>query len=98
MSAQPQPYKLRLNSKLARLLKRESPQPVILETEGVRYRVVREEDPVNLADDPWADYDAEKMRAAVHASAGVLIGVDRDALLADLRAERGQDSVGRPAE
>ncbi len=98
MSAQPRPYKLRPNSTLARLLKRDSPQPVILETEGVRYRVVREMESVNLTDDPWADYDAAKVCGAVHASAGVLIGVDRDALLSDLREERGQDSVGRPAE
>lgn len=98
MNAQPQPYKLNPDSELAHLLKRADRQPVILETEGVRYRVVRETERVNLTDEPWAHYNAEKVRAAVHASAGVLNGVNRDELLADLRAERGQDSISRPAE
>ena len=35
---------------------------------------------------------------AIHAAAGTMKGVNRDELLADLRAERGQDSIGRPAE
>jgi len=49
-------------------------------------------------DDPAENYDPQKMRAAIHAAAGTMKGVDREELLADLRAERGQDSIGRPAE
>ena len=98
MSAQPQPYKLSPGSELARLLKQSDRQPVVLETEGIRYRVVRETEHINLTEDPQATYDARKVRAVVRASAGVLKGVGRDELLADLRAERGQDSIGRPAE
>jgi hypothetical protein len=38
----------------------------------------------------------QKMRGAVHAAAGTMRGVNRDELLANLRAERGKDSIGRP--
>ncbi len=34
-------------------------------------------------------HDPQKMREAIHAAAGTMKGVDRDELLADLRAERG---------
>lgn len=71
---------------------------MILETPDARYQVIRETETVNLTDDPWANYDPEKVRAALRASAGVLKGVDRDELLVDLRAARGQNRMGRPAE
>lgn len=35
-------------------------------------------------------HDPQKIREAIHAAAGAMKGVDRDELLADLRAERGQ--------
>ncbi len=98
MNAQLQPYQLSPDSELARRLIAAGREPVFLETAVVRYRVVREAEQVNLTDDPWANYNADNVRAAIHASAGTLKGVDRDELLADLRAERGQDSHGRPAE
>jgi CO/xanthine dehydrogenase Mo-binding subunit len=95
-----EPYTINLDHDLARRLREAGQQPVILEDEdgGIRYRVLRETDHVNFTDEPWAHYDAEKMRRAVHAAAGILVGVDRDELLADLRAQRGQDSHGRPAD
>ncbi len=100
MSAQPQHYKVTPDSDLQRLLRKAKAdrQPVILEDEGDCYHVVADRERVNLTDNPAANYDPERMIAAIHASAGVLKGVDRDELLADLRAERGQDSIGRPAE
>jgi hypothetical protein len=64
---------------------------------GKRYRLVPVED-VHMTDAPTATYDPQQMRAAIHAAAGTMKGVDRDELLADLRAERGQESIGRPAE
>lgn len=45
--------------------------------------------------DPWTGYDAERVRKALRASAGALHGVNRKELLADIRAQRGQDSRGR---
>jgi hypothetical protein len=47
--------------------------------------------------DIWASYDAERVRQALRASRGALTGVDREKLVHDVRAQRGQDSVGRPA-
>ncbi|HEY7060649.1 MAG TPA: hypothetical protein VII06_04160 [Chloroflexota bacterium] len=47
-------------------------------------------------DDIWASYDPAKVLAGLRASAGILAGVDRDALLADIRAQRGHDSQDRP--
>lgn len=46
--------------------------------------------------DIFAGYDPEKVRAGLRASAGALVGTDRDELLADIHAQRGQDSQGRP--
>jgi len=100
MNAQPHHYRLNAEDDLTRLLNeaKADRRPVVIETPTDRFRVVRDTDTVNLTDDPQAHYDAAKVRAAVHASAGVMTGVDRDELLADLRAQRGQNSTGRPAE
>jgi uncharacterized protein (DUF433 family) len=61
-----------------------------------------ENDPprVRLADpnDPWKDYDPEKVLQALHEAAGLLKGVDTEQLKRDLREQRGQDSTGRPAD
>ena len=64
---------------------------------GNRYRLVPVDD-IQTTDEPNANYDPQKMREAIHAAAGTMKGVNRDELFADLRAERGQDSIGRPAE
>jgi hypothetical protein len=64
---------------------------------GERYRLVPVDD-IQTTDEPNARYDPQKMRDAIHAAAGTMKGVNREELLADLRAERGQDSIGRPAE
>ena len=47
--------------------------------------------------DIWSGYDPDRVRAALHASIGLLAGVDTEQLKADLRAQRAQDSAGRPA-
>ena len=62
--------------------------------------MIRETETVNLTDDPWANYDPQKALQAVEQSAGILkeSGVDVAQLLVDLRAEREQNSTGRPAE
>ena len=48
-------------------------------------------DPEKERDDIWASYDPERMRQALRDSAGALAGVEREALLADLRAGRVKD-------
>ncbi len=99
MNAQPHHDKLNPDEELTRVLNRADAarQPVILETPGARYRVVREGDEPNVTEDPWAHYDPEKARAALHASAGMLKGIDVEEFPAELREQRGQDSTGRPA-
>jgi hypothetical protein len=77
------------DDELARRLDDAAGQPLIIEHNGVRYRIEPE--------DPFAFYDPQKMREAIHAAAGTMKGVNREELLADLRAERGQASIGRPA-
>jgi len=46
--------------------------------------------------DVFVGYDAKQVREALRKSAGALRGLDRERLLGDLRAEREQDSSGRP--
>ncbi len=89
-------YTVNPDSDLARLLNQVDGQPVILDNAGVRFRVVRETDEVEAPDDPWANYDPEKVITAIHTSAGALKGVDIEQLLKDIYEERGQNSIGRP--
>ncbi len=101
MSAQPQPNQM--NQEIERELARRigmaeaENKPAVVEIAGNRYRLVPVDD-MHMTDEPNAHYDPQKMREAIHAAAGTMKGVNRDELLADLRAERGQDSIGRPAE
>ncbi len=44
--------------------------------------------------DPWKDYDPEKVREGIRAAAGALAHVDPRALLADIRAARAQEEGG----
>lgn len=92
MSAQPEPYHVQPDSELWDLLNEAEVRPLLLEKAGRRFRILRD------TDDAFAGYDPEKVREAIHAAAGILEGVNREELLADLRAQRGQDSIGRPAE
>ncbi|MDQ2787523.1 MAG: hypothetical protein M3Y58_21250 [Chloroflexota bacterium] len=66
---------------LAKRLEEAAGQPVVIEHNGVRYRIEPE--------DPFAFYDPEKMRAAIHAGAGAFKGIDREQFLADIREARG---------
>jgi hypothetical protein len=67
-------------------------QPVLVERDGETYRLERAE-PTDI----WKDYDPGKVQAGARRVAGILAGVDRDQLFADLYAQREQDSEGRPA-
>ncbi len=53
---------------------------VCLEIKGERYRLTPEH--------PFAQYDPERMLAALRASAGSLAGVDIEALKREIRAQR----------
>ncbi len=65
---------------------------IIVAKEGQLYRVEAEEVEPSI----WDNYDPERARQALHASRGALRGVDREQLLADIHAQRTQDSHGRP--
>ena len=82
---------VRPGGEVGKLLKQADVEPVVVEQDGVRYRVTRE------PDDLFADYDPKAARAALNRVFGLLKGVDTEALKAELRAQREQDSLGRPA-
>ncbi|MDQ2783682.1 MAG: hypothetical protein M3Y58_01625 [Chloroflexota bacterium] len=102
MSAQPQQNQMNqdIERELARYLDRAKNEnkPAEVMIAGDLYRLVPVDDDIQMTDEPNAPYDPQKMRDAIHAAAGTMKGVNRDELLADLRAERGQDNIGRPAE
>ncbi len=58
----------------------EGGEPVIVDWQGHRFRIIQEE-----GADIWAGYDPELARAAIREAAGALRGVDLEAL----KAERG---------
>jgi TPP-dependent 2-oxoacid decarboxylase len=89
-----------IERELARYLDRAKNEnkPAEVMIAGNLYRLVPVDDDIQMTDEPNANYDPQKMSEAIHAAAGTMKGVNRDELLADLRAERGQDSIGRPAD
>ncbi|GEM_PF-2336899 len=74
-------YTVNPDDDLARRLAEAAGQPVIIEANGVRYRIEPE--------DPFAFYDPEKMRAAIDAGAGAFTGMDVEQFLAEIREARG---------
>ena len=78
-------------SELGRFLEEIGEAPVILDRDGERYVLARED-----AHDHWADYSPEKVRQALLQSAGALADIDRESLLSDIHAAREQNSPGRP--
>jgi hypothetical protein len=83
------PIKVLPESELARLLDGAAIAPLLLEKDGVLYRVERVD-----ADDPFAGYDPEAVRAAIRASAGALKGIDAEALKAAIY--RAREEGARP--
>jgi hypothetical protein len=77
-------------SELAEVRDEATEGPVRLVKNGRRFRLVQEES------DLFANYDPDRVRAALRRSFGVLRGVDIDELLRDLKDQREQDSSGRP--
>ena len=80
-------------SELDLLLEEANGAPLVFVKNGVRYRVERDD----AADYIWANYDPERVRQALRESAGAFASIDTEALKADIREQRGQDSHGRPA-
>lgn len=92
---QTQPIRLSPDDEITQRLSQK--KPVVVEANGVRYRLVRETPHINLTDDPFATYDVENVRAGLKASAGAFRGINTEALKREIREAREQDTPGRPA-
>ena len=91
MATETKTIKVAPDSELGLLLAEVGGGPVILDKDGERYVLARED-----AQDIWAAYDPEAVQQALHQSAGALAGIDRKSLLEDIHAARKQDSRARP--
>ncbi len=78
-------------SELADLVAEASTTPVLLEKDGIRYRLVVED-----GDDIWTDYDPDKVVAVLDKLAGSLSDEDADKLIAAIYEAR--EGGSRPSE
>lgn len=90
MVAEPKVIPVDPESELGHILDEAAAGDVILDKAGMRFRLIRQ------ADDPFANYDPERALAAFERAAGIFDGMDIEELKAELRAQRSQDSIGRP--
>jgi len=72
MDIAPKTITVEPDSEVARVLELATEAPILIETRGARYRVVRE------GEDPFATYDPERARAALDRVFGTLKGIDVD--------------------
>ena len=79
------------DSEVDRFIMQARERPIVTASHGMRFRIVRDQ-----TSDLFADYDPERVLAALADVRGILAGVDIEKLKQDLREERGQDSIGRP--
>ncbi len=89
MAAEPTPISVPADSELGRLLDDAVKHNRVLEANGVRYRVIR--DDISI----WSDYDPDAVSEAVAATAGTWSDVNPDELSAALY--RARDAGSRPA-
>jgi hypothetical protein len=90
MTAEAKPIKITPDIRVAELLEQADAAPLVLEQNGVRYRLSREEE------DLWANYDPEAFLAALNEAAGTWADVDADVLVQDIYRWRREGS--RPAD
>jgi hypothetical protein len=86
MAKDPERIKVTPGTDLSDLLAKAGAAPVILERNGVRYRIVREDEGI------WAGYDPEKVRTALAKTAGGWAEMDVDRVIADIYKARGEGS------
>ncbi|MGH2350980.1 MAG: hypothetical protein ACRDI2_23210 [Chloroflexota bacterium] len=80
------------DGELARVLEKASRHPVLLEKDGVRYRVAREDGKDGERDDIWKDYDPQAVIEAMRAAAGSWSDIDAEAFKAYIRERRRRSS------
>jgi hypothetical protein len=90
MVAEPTIIHVTPGSELDRLVETAKETQVILEKEGVRYRLTRE------GVEPWIHYDPEAVRAAVRAAAGTISAEEGNALKEYIY--RAREDGSRPAD
>ena len=88
MAKEPLTITIDPDSELGRALEKTDDEPVILLWSGARFRVTR--DP----DDPWANYDPEKVLEGLHEIAGTLSPAEGERMK-DL-IYRGREEGTRP--
>ena len=77
-------------SEIAELLDEAAEGPLVLEKDGMRFHLVRDDQ------DLWAGYDAERARAGMRAAAGTWTSLDAEALKADIY--RAREEGTRPPD
>lgn len=92
MAAEPKLIPIEPDSELEHLLDAAVAGSIVLVRGDERFRVIREKTSGLPAMDP------ERVRKAFERSVGILKGIDAEALKAEIREQRKQDSLGRPAE
>ena len=78
-------------SETAKLLRLVGEEPIMVESDGVRYRIEREEQ------DLFNDYDPAQVLAALRKGIGLYEGVDIEKFKRMIWEQRTQDSSGRSA-
>ncbi len=86
MHAEPKRITVKPDSELARLLDEAANTPLLLEKDGVQYRLDREENHIR------ADYDPEVAREGIRTAAGSWKDIDTEALKAHLYRAREEGS------
>ncbi len=90
MASEPLTITIDPESELGRALGEPDEAPIILIRNGARFRVTR--DP----DDPWANYDPEKVREGLKKVAGLLSPEEGDRIIEGIY--RGREEGTRPIE
>ena len=92
MATEPRRIHIDPGTEIGKLLDEARSRPVLLEKDGVLYRVSKAQ-----GEDIRAGYDAEAVKKALPESAGAFAGSDTVQLKRDILLQRKQDSHGRPA-
>jgi hypothetical protein len=90
MAKEPRTITIDPDSELGRALDQSAGEPVLLLRNGTRFRVTRD------LDDPWANYDPEKVRAGLRKFAGMLTPEEGERIKEAIY--RGREEGTRPLE
>jgi hypothetical protein len=79
-------------SETGKLLKLVADEPISVESGGKRFKIEREKT------DLFEDYDPAKALEGLRSLIGLYSGMDVDEFMREIKEQREQDSIGRPAE